>query len=122
MKNENSIYELKRKKALDQAASAKSNAVRELSLALETAIEALEDIEIMEAAMPVDVRHGVDFYAEVSRFETELIKRALKHSGGSQKRAASLLGIKATTLNSKIKAYNINWRNPNASERFDHRP
>jgi DNA-binding NtrC family response regulator len=51
---------------------------------------------------------GLDFYDEVSRFEIDLISRALLHTGGHQVRAAKLLNLKVTTLNSKIKHYNIN--------------
>jgi transcriptional regulator with GAF, ATPase, and Fis domain len=56
---------------------------------------------------PLDILGGIDFYAEVQRFETHLIKMALAETGGNQARAARLLGIKATTLNSKIKSFNI---------------
>jgi DNA-binding NtrC family response regulator len=56
---------------------------------------------------PLDILGGIDFYAEVQRFETHLIKMALGETGGNQSRAAKLLGIKATTLNSKIKLFNI---------------
>jgi len=51
---------------------------------------------------------GLDFYDEVTRFEIDLINRALLHTGGHQVRAAKLLNLKVTTLNSKIKHYNIN--------------
>ncbi len=51
---------------------------------------------------------GLDFYGEVSRFEIDLITRALLHTGGHQVRAAKILNLKVTTLNSKIKHYNIN--------------
>jgi len=56
---------------------------------------------------PLDILGGIDFYAEVQRFETHLIKMALAETGGNQARAARVLGIKATTLNSKIKLFNI---------------
>jgi transcriptional regulator with GAF, ATPase, and Fis domain len=56
---------------------------------------------------PVDILGGIDFYNEVQRFETHLIKMALNETGGNQAKAARLLGIKATTLNSKIKLFNI---------------
>ena len=56
---------------------------------------------------PLDILGGIDFYAEVQRFETHLINMALAETGGNQARAARLLGIKATTLNSKIKLFNI---------------
>ena len=48
--------------------------------------------------------------AEVRRFEIDLIRRALDQTGGHQSRAARLLGMNPTTLNSKIKTYNINLR------------
>jgi transcriptional regulator with GAF, ATPase, and Fis domain len=56
---------------------------------------------------PLDIVSGIDFYDEVQRFETHLIKMALAETGGNQAKAARLLGIKATTLNSKIKLFNI---------------
>ena len=55
----------------------------------------------------IDIARGVNFYEEVRRFETDLIRRALDQTGGHQSRAARLLGLNATTLNSKIKSYNI---------------
>jgi DNA-binding NtrC family response regulator len=54
--------------------------------------------------------YGVNFYDEVKRFEIDLIRQALEQTGGHQSRAARLLGLNATTLNSKIKAYNIDPR------------
>jgi DNA-binding protein Fis len=53
------------------------------------------------------IEQGIDLYAEVSRFEIELICCALQHTGGHQIRAARLLGLKTTTLNNKIKHYKI---------------
>ncbi len=61
-------------------------------------------------ASPLDLGRGVNFYDEVRRFEVDLIRRALEQTGGHQSRAARLLGMNATTLNSKIKTYNINLR------------
>jgi DNA-binding NtrC family response regulator len=57
-----------------------------------------------------DIGRGINFYDEVRRFEVDLISRALERTGGHQSRAARLLGINATTLNSKIKTYNISLR------------
>jgi DNA-binding NtrC family response regulator len=62
------------------------------------------------AGPAVDVSRGVNFYDEVRRFEIDLIRRALDQTGGHQSRAARLLGMNATTLNSKIKTYNIQLR------------
>ena len=55
----------------------------------------------------IDISRGVNFYDEVRKFEIDLIRRALEQTGGHQSRAARLLGLNATTLNSKIKTYNI---------------
>jgi DNA-binding NtrC family response regulator len=59
----------------------------------------------------IDISKGVNFYDEVRKFEMDLIRRALDQTGGHQSRAARLLGLNATTLNSKIKTYNIPARN-----------
>jgi len=61
-------------------------------------------------AAVTDIGRGINFYEEVRRFEIDLIRRALEQTGGHQSRAARLLGMNATTLNSKIKTYNINLR------------
>ena len=53
------------------------------------------------------VEQGINLYEEVSRFECELIRCALAHTGGNQVRAARLLGLKTTTLHNKIKHYRI---------------
>ena len=44
---------------------------------------------------------------EVRRFEVELITSALFRAHGNQKKAAKLLGVNNTTLNSKMKRYRI---------------
>jgi DNA-binding NtrC family response regulator len=62
------------------------------------------------SAGTVDLSRGINFYDEVRRFEIDLIRRALDQTGGHQSRAARLLGMNATTLNSKIKTYNIQLR------------
>ena len=59
------------------------------------------------ASADIDIARGVNFYEEVKRFEIDLILRALEQTGGHQSRAARLLGLNATTLNSKIKSYGI---------------
>ncbi len=60
-----------------------------------------------DVAASLDIARGISFYDEVSRFEVELIRRALELTGGHQSKAAKLLGMNNTTLNSKIKVYNI---------------
>jgi transcriptional regulator with GAF, ATPase, and Fis domain len=54
----------------------------------------------------------LDFFDEVERFEIELIQGALRQTGNSQIRAAKLLGMRNTTLNSKIKKYGIPLSTP----------
>ena len=44
---------------------------------------------------------------ELKRYEIGLIRAALDKAGGSQTRAARMLGVKVTTLNTKIKRYQI---------------
>ena len=50
---------------------------------------------------------GRSLHDEVREFEIELINSALARTHGHQRRAAGLLGLKVTTLNAKIKRYNI---------------
>ncbi len=72
--------------------------------------KAMSAAPLSSAGAAIDVSHGVNFYDEVRRFEIDLIRRALDQTGGHQSRAARLLGMNATTLNSKIKTYNIQLR------------
>jgi transcriptional regulator with GAF, ATPase, and Fis domain len=84
-------------------ASPRSNisALKELTLRLLREVQAITEVRTLS------LEGGVDFYGEVSRFEVDLIKRALLQTAGHQGRAARLLNLKVTTLNSKIKHYNI---------------
>jgi len=52
----------------------------------------------------------LDFYSEVRRFEIFLIRNALRHAQGSQVKAARLLKMHETTLNTKLKNFNIDYR------------
>ncbi len=61
----------------------------------------------LDSIATMDISQGISFYDEVSRFEIDLIRHALELTGGHQSRAAKLLGMNNTTLNSKIKVYNI---------------
>lgn len=72
---------------------------------------AAEDLAAAEGtAGSIDLARGANFYDEVKKFEIDLIRKALDQTGGHQSRAARLLGLNATTLNSKIKSYNIRTR------------
>jgi transcriptional regulator of acetoin/glycerol metabolism len=52
----------------------------------------------------------LDFYSEVRRFEIFLIRNALRVTRGSQVKAARLLKMRETTLNTKLKNFNIDHR------------
>lgn len=52
----------------------------------------------------------LDFYSEVRRFEIFLIRNALRLTKGSQVKAARLLKMHETTLNTKLKNFNIDHR------------
>ena len=84
------------------------NIASELVLAVEALVAHAETDRVTFG--PVVFDDGIDFYDEVRDFEIALIVRALKVGGGSQVRAAELLALKSTTLNAKIKHYNIPWR------------
>ncbi len=73
----------------------------------ETALQLLDEVESLAISRPVDIKHGARFSDEVRQFEVNLIRTALGRTSGSQIRAAKLLGLKPTTLNAKIKRYNI---------------
>ncbi|MDX6695898.1 MAG: Bacterial regulatory protein, Fis family [Blastocatellia bacterium] len=67
----------------------------------------LREVQSLEAARTPYAKSSIRLSEEVQRFEVDLIRCALARTSGNQRRAAFLLGIKATTLNSKIKRYNI---------------
>lgn len=80
-----------------------------------TSIERLRELirhmtlvaEAAEQSLVSEFNFSDDFYDNVCRFEIIMIKRALRQAEGNQRKAAQLLGIKATTLNSKIKRYGV---------------
>ncbi len=87
--------------APEQAPSVKLKTLKELTLAL------LQEVESLKGSASYEGRPSVDFADEVRRFETDLIRWALLHTGGHQRRAARMLNLKVTTLNAKIKRYRI---------------
>lgn len=76
--------------------------------ALKKLLRALvREIQSLEAATETGAKGSIHLNEEVQRFEVDLIRCALERTSGNQRRAAQLLSIKATTLNSKIKRFNI---------------
>lgn len=55
----------------------------------------------------LDIENGIKLDDAVRQFESGIIQQALLITGGNQARAARLLGIKANTLNYKVKIYNL---------------
>ena len=74
----------------------------------ELVLRLLCEVQCINEVSSLTLESGFDFYDEVSRFEIDLIRRALLQTGGHQVQAARLLNLKVTTLNSKIKHYQIN--------------
>jgi transcriptional regulator with GAF, ATPase, and Fis domain len=87
--------------ASDASATNNIATLRELVLRLLCEVQSINEVSA------VTIGGDFDFYDEVSRFEIDLIRRALLQTGGHQMRAAKLLNLKVTTLNSKIKHYKI---------------
>ena len=81
-----------------------------LSFLRDVAIELLNAVDSLRSTTTANGNHKLELYEEVRKFEIDLIRRALDQTGGHQSRAARLLGMNPTTLNSKIKTYNINLR------------
>ncbi len=91
--------------------------VRELRRVLESAIVVCRDSEILPRHLPEYLREekaslkpfalhlagveAVSFKDLVQQFEDEIIKWAMSEAGGEQQRAAQLLGLPRTTLQSK---------------------
>lgn len=91
--------------------AARLEKIKELAGYLLDEAESLDhENALAEASATVDgleMESGVDFFEEVKRFETRLISRALQLTGGNQARAARMLGLGTTTLNYKIKQYQL---------------
>lgn len=87
--------------AFNREAAALSQLARLVAIAIEGLVATSEVLQLAD----VEVELGIDFYAEVERYEILLIRRALRLTKGSQMKAAALLKLKPTTLNSKIKLY-----------------
>jgi len=68
----------------------------------------LSQVESLETLFSNDNSTQLNLHDEVQRFEAAIIRSALLKTGGRQRRAARLLGVKVTTLNTKIKRLHIN--------------
>jgi len=71
------------------------------------AMTLLRQVESLETQIASDNVPELNLQKEVHRFEAAIIRSALAKTGGRQRRAAKLLGVKVTTLNTKIKRLKI---------------
>jgi DNA-binding NtrC family response regulator len=71
------------------------------------AMTLLEQLDSLDKQIESDSVQEFNLQDEVHRFEAAIIRCALQKTGGRQRRAARLLGVKVTTLNTKIKRLNI---------------
>jgi DNA-binding NtrC family response regulator len=83
------------------ALNCRINALKILALALLRSVEALEKASSSEQTGEMSI------YDEVRRFESEIIRSALVQTGGRQRPAARILGMKSATFNAKVKRYRI---------------
>lgn len=79
------------------------NALRDVALSLLTEVESLGNVQTPQP------ERKLKLHEEVQQFEIDLIRIALDRTQGSQTRAARLLGVKLTTLNTKIKRHKIEF-------------
>ena len=66
----------------------------------------LRELEYAERAQAGSA-HEFDLQSEVQRFEAELIRSALVMTEGCQRQAARVLGMKVTTLHTKVRRYGL---------------
>ncbi len=81
--------------------SVKDEVLKRIVFALQLEAAGLHEVHDFTA------RQKINFYEEVENFEKNLILQALIRTNSNQRAAAELLNLKVTTLNSKIKLYNI---------------
>ena len=80
------------------------------------AMTLLRQVESLETQIASDNVPELNLQTEVHRFEAAIIRSALAKTGGRQRRAAKLLGVKVTTLNTKIKRLKILVNEPASDE------
>jgi len=79
----------------------------QLGVLKEVALSLLRQLDVIKTSTRPSKVDGKSLHDEVRDFEIELINSALARTHGHQRKAAGLLGLKVTTLNAKLKRYNI---------------
>jgi transcriptional regulator with GAF, ATPase, and Fis domain len=85
---------------------------RSIDVLQQVTSELLSEVKALASLKIVKMDSEINFNHEVQSFEIYLIERALEKTGGNQTRAARLLQLKHTTLNSKIKRFKIRTEEP----------
>lgn len=94
-------------------AAKKSAELKEIVGSLSKALDTLESMREVELQQLLTLhaqmfpKDGIDFYNLTENYEKSLIERALRETKGNQTKAAKLLNLRLTTLNSMIKRYHI---------------
>ena len=89
----------------DVPLNARLENLREIVCTLMTELECLGRLAPKESTR-------LDLKDAVQKFEIDLISAALEKTRGNQSQAARLLGVKHTTLNAKLKRYQIRYSQP----------
>jgi DNA-binding NtrC family response regulator len=92
--------------------STSDKSIRRLRLLVADLISEVESLDCggsksTDQSTPLDTGASINFDEEIKRFEMALIKSALHRTCGHQARAAVLLNLNSSTLNAKIRQYNI---------------
>lgn len=77
-----------------------------LEVLVELSQALVREVEILRADK-VNSPVEIDLAKEIETYEADLIRSALMHTGGRQRKAARLLNVKVSTLNAKIKRYKL---------------
>jgi DNA-binding NtrC family response regulator len=95
-----------------ESTSSSDDSIRRLRLLIANLISEVEslvpaDSKSTDQSDPLETGDSINFYEEIKRFKIALIKSALHRTGGNQVLAAALLNLNSSTLNAKIRQYNI---------------
>src|SRR5262249_36182744 len=71
------------------------------------ALTLLRQIEALDEPNAGGEDNNLSFRVEVKNFEAALLRSALAQTGGRQRQAAKLLGMKAATFNKKVRGYHL---------------
>lgn len=86
------------------------------------ALTLLHQVETLETQVASNNIPELNLQREVQQFEAAIIRSALWKTGGRQRRAAKLLGVKVTTLNTKIKRHKINLAEASTNSHIEPAP